>query len=100
MRKICAPVLTCSQTQTTLRKATNKCLRASRYARLNSLSAFQQFRPGLHKLLQDANPEVVLVPSSPEIFLNVMPLACSYAKAVVCAQLESPLEQLLWKGFL
>jgi hypothetical protein len=99
MRKICAPVLTCSQTQKTLRKATNKCLRAGRYARLNSLPAFQQFRPGLHKLLQDANPDLVLVPSSPEIFLNVMPLACSYAKAVVCARLESPLEQLLWKGF-
>jgi transposase InsO family protein len=100
MRKICAPVLTCSQARKTLRKATNKCLKAGRYARLNSLSAFQQFRPGLHKLLQDASPDLVLVPSSPEIFLNVMPLACSYAKAVVCAKLERPMEQLLWTGYL
>jgi hypothetical protein len=74
-------------------------LRAGQYARFNSLPEFQPYRPGLHKLLKDANPDVVLVPSSPELFLNIMPLACSYAKAVVCAQLGPPLEQLLWKGY-
>jgi hypothetical protein len=97
---MCAPVLTCPRTQVTLGKATIKKFTSRSVRDVQQHAGVPALRPGLHKLLKDANPEVVLVPSSPALFLNIMPLACSYAKAVVCAQLGPPLEQLLWKGYL
>jgi hypothetical protein len=60
--------------------------------------AFKPFRESLHDLMEPLTAKLVLVPSSPELFLSIMPIATYYAKVAVCAKLTPELSNLLWQG--
>jgi transposase InsO family protein len=98
LSKAFVPALTCGKTNAKILEATKRQILARDLLPLNDLREFQDCRPGLHKLLSDEKPEVILVPSSLHLFFNLMPMATWYAKSVVCAKLPPREERMLWRG--
>jgi hypothetical protein len=98
LSKAFVPVLTCNAANTIIFDATKRQICARDFMPLNDLKEFQDYMPGLHKLLSEAKPEVILVPSPLHLFFNLMPMATWYAKSIVCAKLPPREERMLWRG--